>query len=141
MNTEEKKARRRAYMRVYWHRPKNREKRKVYRRQPRIKNQRNTYLRAYYRANKEKIRDRKKTKKHGLTLEEFNTILKAQDGKCAVCRTTDWGLVGPCVDHNHKTGEIRGILCSGCNTAEGLLKGDPIRAKALAVYMEKHNGS
>ena len=39
------------------------------------------------------------------------------------------------VDHDHTTGRYRGVLCSGCNTAEGQLKSDPARAMKLFEYM------
>lgn len=42
------------------------------------------------------------------------------------------------VDHNHTTGEVRGILCHGCNVALGLLKEDPERIRALAAYIESY---
>ncbi len=58
--------------------------------------------------------------------------------RCEVCGTTD----DLHVDHGHDHGYIRGILCAACNKAEGLLRGDPERARSLAIYMEKaeHTG-
>lgn len=57
-------------------------------------------------------------RKYGITEEQYEELLLAQAGKCAIC------LCKPrtrrlAVDHNHKTGEIRGLLCSRCN--HGLL--------------------
>jgi hypothetical protein len=41
------------------------------------------------------------------------------------------------VDHDHKTGKVRGILCHKCNIALGLIGDDPARARALANYLER----
>lgn len=60
----------------------------------------------------------------GITPEQYEAMLKAQDGVCATCskpcKTNRW----LCVDHDHDTGMIRGLLCSKCNTAIGLLNDD-----------------
>jgi len=51
---------------------------------------------------------------YGLTLDDYNALLKQQKGVCAICKDppTKQRL---CVDHNHITGEIRGLLCRECN--------------------------
>ena len=51
---------------------------------------------------------------YGLTIEQFNSMLTAQDYKCLLCQV-DLRIKMPTVDHDHKTGVIRGILCKGCN--------------------------
>ena len=80
-----------------------------------------------------------KIRKFGLTVADWDALLAAQGGRCAACRDV---LAGsrrrPHVDHDHVTGRVRGILCHGCNTAEGLLKGDPEKAIRLAEYMQRH---
>lgn len=62
----------------------------------------------------------------GLSLEEYLTLLSRQKGKCAICGTEagNGRTKRLHVDHDHKTGQIRGLLCSNCNTALGLLKDD-----------------
>ncbi len=98
-------------------------------------------FRAYYASHKKESAARKRAWKlkvqYGLTPEAFDTLLRDQGGLCAVCRTSNWGHDGPMVDHDHTSGKVRGILCLGCNSAEGHLKSDPVRARALADYMEK----
>ncbi len=67
--------------------------------------------------------------KHGLKgkkyLITYNTLFRAQDGKCAICGYKDgetWIFGGKCklvIDHSHETSKIRGLLCNGCNTQDG----------------------
>ena len=56
-----------------------------------------------------------------LNLSEYNAMLKAQDGVCALCRKTCATGRRLAVDHCHDTGRIRGLLCMRCNTAIGAL--------------------
>jgi hypothetical protein len=66
--------------------------------------------------------------RYGLSKEEYDSILKQQDYKCAICRY-DKRLD---VDHCHSTGKVRGILCNGCNTAIGKL-GDTLEGIQRAI--------
>jgi hypothetical protein len=77
-------------------------------------------------------RDRRITR-YGLTVTEFETLLASQGGRCAICRTEDPHMRTATrlqVDHDHTTGEVRGLLCDRCNKAlagvgdnlEGLMK-------------------
>lgn len=54
-------------------------------------------------------------KKYGITLEQYDELLKSQDGRCAICRCFP-GKKHLAVDHNHETGRIRGLLCTRCNS-------------------------
>lgn len=60
---------------------------------------------------------------YGITVEDYEKLFKAQKGKCAICGTSDpgQGKKHLCVDHCHKTGKVRGLLCHQCNRALGLL--------------------
>lgn len=59
---------------------------------------------------------------YGLSIEEYNNMLNKQNNKCLICGSKN-RLV---VDHNHKTGEVRGLLCGKCNKGLGLLKENPL---------------
>jgi hypothetical protein len=60
---------------------------------------------------------------YGITIEYYDDILKAQGGVCAICGTDVPGGTGRFhVDHDHKTGKIRGLLCSNCNAMLGYSK-------------------
>lgn len=76
---------------------------------------------------------------YGITSEEYNELLRVQNFSCAICK----GHISKfkkalSVDHNHMTGEVRGLLCQKCNMALGLL-GDRLEAiQNLLKYMEKY---
>lgn len=86
------------------------------------------------RANKARWRATHKTHRrdvnlrynHGITLEEYNVLLKKQGGRCAICRRppNKKGTLTSvlAVDHNHKTGALRGLLCNICNRYIGYIK-------------------
>jgi len=57
------------------------------------------------------------TWKYGMSKEEFDDILLFQDNKCKICG--EEFVKTPCVDHNHITGDIRGLLCKTCNMRVG----------------------
>jgi len=84
--------------------------------------------------------DRKLRARYGITLAEYNDLLVEQGGKCAICELApvDSKLN---VDHCHATGEKRGLLCSQCNTAIGLLKEDLKLLSRAAEYLELFAGA
>ena len=59
---------------------------------------------------------------YNLTLEEYNNLLIKQNSNCAICGVNQSQLKKPLyVDHNHTTDKVRGLLCSRCNSAIGLM--------------------
>ena len=75
--------------------------------------------------------------KYGVTGEWYEQTFRAQGGKCAICNQTS--EVRFHVDHDHKTGRIRSLLCGNCNRAIGLMNDDPKKCRAAAEYLEKQN--
>jgi hypothetical protein len=73
-------------------------------------------------------------RKYGLYQHEYETLYVAQRGCCAICELRPSRLV---VDHDHKTGQVRGLLCSNCNFAVGELGDDAERCEAAARYLEE----
>lgn len=66
---------------------------------------------------------------YGLTLEQYDQMFEQQGGVCAICsererRKRKNKTLRLCVDHNHQTNKIRGLLCSHCNTVIGKLRVD-----------------
>lgn len=90
-------------------------------------------------ANKHKIRDTSYKKKFGITLEEYESKLKYQNYCCAICETPqkDFNLRFA-IDHNHKTGEVRDLLCGQCNAAIGMAKEDENILQKMIKYLQKH---
>lgn len=78
-------------------------------------------------------------RKWGLTLGQFDELLRKQGGRCAICRKEpiDKRYNRFAVDHNHATGEIRGLLCRACNTALGFFNDDVNLLMAAIAYLEK----
>ena len=75
--------------------------------------------------------------KYGMTLEEFDEMLAAQDGVCAVCGDPPRGGKRLHVDHDHSTGAVRGLLHGSCNRALGLLGDSAAAAFGAGRYLEK----
>lgn len=74
---------------------------------------------------------------YGLTLTEFDELVKSQNGCCAVCENPliIGGVNGAHVDHNHETGTVRGILCANCNHGLGKFKDDVGSLKRAIAYL------
>jgi len=64
------------------------------------------------------IQRRSKLKKYGLTEADYDTLLEKQGNVCAICDKPSNGKALH-IDHNHETGEIRGLLCHNCNRGLG----------------------
>lgn len=73
-----------------------------------------------------KIRIQNMKNKYGLSLDDYDKLLIKQNGVCAICKhkETKKGIDFLPVDHNHKTGKVRGLLCNACNWGIGHLKDD-----------------
>ncbi len=72
---------------------------------------------------------------YGLTLDQYNAMLAQQQGKCAICQSSERKLV---VDHHHATGRVRRLLCDLCNTMIGYAREDPAILLAGATYLRGH---
>lgn len=94
----------------------------------------------YRKKNKDKRRQYELNKRYGITLEQYNEMLVKQDSKCLGCGIHQSELkTRLAVDHDHKTGKIRGLLCANnCNVALGLLKDSPQILDNLASYLRNN---
>lgn len=73
---------------------------------------------------------------YNMTLEEYQTLLKNQDNKCAICKIDQKDCnKRMSVDHCHRTGKIRGLLCDGCNRGIGYLGDSIARILEAAEYL------
>lgn len=91
-----------------------------------------------YRLSPEQRRASNLSWRFKLTVEEWETMLKAQKGGCATCSIPD-ELNGRrlAVDHDHVSGKNRGLLCYRCNITLGKVADDPKLLRKLAEYLER----
>lgn len=88
---------------------------------------------------KRRTRNSNLKRKFGITLDDYEDMLFAQGGRCLICDIYDRELTKElCVDHNHETGKIRGLLCNRCNTLVGFLeKNKDLLSMAFNYIKEK----
>lgn len=83
-------------------------------------------------------RRRRQLKTFGLTPDAYDALAARQQGGCAICRhcpaTHQKAL---CVDHDHETGVVRGLLCESCNLAVGKFRDSPDLLRAAAAYLDR----
>lgn len=91
----------------------------------------------YFERNPE-VKKNQRLKKYGITLEEKTAYLKIQNNVCPICgKKPDETAHGQLyVDHDHKNGKIRGLLCEKCNFALGHFDDDVERMKRAIMYLE-----
>lgn len=103
------------------------------------KERRRRYRRAYRARHPERIKQHERKyglkRKFGITVEDYDSLLVAQNGQCAVCLSESDTTLH--VDHDHTTGAIRGLLCSQCNTGLGLFYDDVDRLRQAIRYLEE----
>jgi hypothetical protein len=73
-------------------------------------------------------------RRYGISAEDADAMLEAQDGLCAICQSAPAAHV----DHDHVTGAVRALLCFNCNGGLGQFKDDPEALRAAADYVEFH---
>jgi len=136
------------------HKTKRAEYQKVYRESH--KEERKLFIKQYKESHKEEVSASKKAyeelhknerglyfkdyrlkRTHGITLKERSIMLDKQGGKCAICGICEGDTARPfCVDHDHKTGEIRGLLCHMCNVGLGYFNDDIDALQSAILYIE-----
>jgi len=102
-----------------------------------------TYYKTHPKRKVKKITMRRKGLKYryNLSLKDYQSLLKSQNGVCAICgraetRKNRYG--GTCqlhIDHDHKTKKVRGLLCSKCNAGLGLFNDDIKLLKRAIKYL------
>lgn len=76
--------------------------------------------------------------KFGLTPEDYERMLAEQGGVCPICLAPPTANKRLAVDHCHRTGIVRGLLCGDCNAALGFLRDNPESANRAADYLRNH---
>ncbi|MFZ0916990.1 MAG: endonuclease VII domain-containing protein [Candidatus Udaeobacter sp.] len=82
--------------------------------------------------NKDKIRASRLVRKYGISVEDYDELLAAQNGKCAICGELGTKETRLHIDHCEDSGNIRGLLCVRCNAGMGYFHHD-IRILARAI--------
>jgi Recombination endonuclease VII. len=102
---------------------------------------------AWIRANPDKMyrqtRRGRLKRLYRMTPEQYDAMLLNQQFRCAACKVS-FSTIPPrhiCVDHNHTTGKVRGIICRWCNSIAGHSKDSPTRCRAVAAYLEWHGAT
>lgn len=129
-------------------------KKRVRNRTPEEVEARRAYQRAYYAANRERLLEQQRERgrrnysanpapykkrnrrsilnTYGLTEDQYQAMLTAQDGRCLICLRR---MSLPAIDHCHTTGVVRGLLCRGCNAALGHFHDDPVVLTRAVEYL------
>lgn len=87
----------------------------------------------------EQRRASKLRSKFGITIETYDQMSEAQNGVCAICKRSCRSGRRLAVDHCHRTGAIRGLLCKACNTALGFLEDQPELLDRAKEYLRQHS--
>ena len=79
---------------------------------------------------------------YGITIEQYLDMAEAQDFRCAICHHDNFPMAEHhtgvlVVDHDHKTGKVRGLLCHNCNRALGLLKDSTEYLENCISYLKR----
>ena len=75
---------------------------------------------------------------YGITLEQYESSIAAQDNRCAICHKVFTRT--PCLDHSHVTGQLRKFLCHPCNRGLGQFGDDATLLEAAAAYLREYEG-
>jgi Recombination endonuclease VII len=75
---------------------------------------------------------------YGITLDEYDQMLKTQGGGCFICYAPP-GRRALNIDHCHSSGKVRALLCDHCNMALGQVRENMDTLKAMIAYIEEHS--
>lgn len=100
--------------------------------------ERKAVMKLYYAQNKHRSIDRGIQKRYGISLKEYNSMLKDQNDSCYICKAhKDTQKRRLHIDHNHKTGKVRALLCHYCNATIGNAKEDIKRLTNIIGYLKE----
>jgi len=102
------------------------------------------YKKRYIMNHKDRHRSSKLKCKYGITLEEYNQMLKKQNGVCAICKQSEtiqnqYKCCNLVVDHDHETKTVRKLLCRRCNSVLGLVGENLEIILAMANYLKEYS--
>ena len=91
--------------------------------------------RAWYERNREQKRASSHAMNYGVSPKDYHTLLALQSNRCAICRAEQKRGRALGVDHDHRTGKVRGLLCDRCNMGLGHFHDDPEKLRAAVLYV------
>jgi hypothetical protein len=95
-----------------------------------------THHRAVTKQRRKASHDRAVVKTYGLEPGEYDLMYEEQGGTCAICQRATGKTKRLAVDHSHRTGEVRGLLCGPCNKLIGYFRDSPAALRRAAAYLE-----
>ena len=95
--------------------------------------------RGYYEKNSNTIFENYLKRTYNIDLNKYNSLFEEQSGVCAICKQECVSGRKLAVDHNHDTGEVRGLLCCRCNRGIGNLDDSLDKLKSAVLYLEKYS--
>lgn len=117
-------------------------------RNPACKRCKNEQAKEHYKANRESVLGRQRLRQHagynrsadlkrkfGITVEDYDKMLLDQGGTCKICKRAETAR-RLAVDHDHNTGEVRGLLCSTCNQGLGMFRDSVELLNSAVDYLE-----
>lgn len=101
------------------------------------------YHKEKYQKYKTETRERHLIRKYGITLDGYRAMLESQNGRCAICEAVEEDQFKRVfhVDHCHATGDVRGLLCRGCNHMLGVVGDDPAVLLRAIEYLSRKSPS
>ena len=98
----------------------------------------------YYSNRKAEFREKRVTYLFGITADRYNNMIEDQNNLCAICgnaetQARNGAIKRLAVDHNHKTGKVRELICHSCNIAIGYIREDVVILSKMINYLNKHN--
>jgi hypothetical protein len=132
-----------AYQQAYYLRNKDKLKKQKKQQYAKVQDEYCKRSTTYYYRNKpyvlKQMRIRHLKISYDMTTEDYDKMLLTQNNSCAICKVnTDLLTKMLCVDHDHKTGKVRGLLCDSCNRGLGYFKDNPETTKKATEYLTKH---
>lgn len=120
---------------------KSKDKKREYQRNYRQKysERRKEYFHNYYHKHKQVWSKYRLYSQYGITIDDYNRMFEEQCGGCAICGIHQSKLKKALsVDHNHRTGQIRGLLCNKCNLLLGNASDNFVLLRSAADYLENY---
>ena len=108
---------------------------------PRVEGDAARYNKAWSSKNRRKIWGYRLKRLYGLSLDGYEALAAQQSSACAVCAARLRPYHELHVDHCHKSGNVRGLLCTRCNRGLQTFDDSPALLRKAADYIEKHNSS